>query len=135
MITPEILAAPGREDDHQAALFCWAAQQAQSNSRLHNLYSVPNGGKRDKSVARRMKRTGLRAGVPDVKLACTNTIFSGLYIELKLEKYKNRKNGGCSDEQLRWHERLRNENYSVKVCYGWLDAANAICEYLAIPVC
>lgn len=123
MVTPESLAKTS-EDSHQAAVFCWAALQAQRLPELHCLYAIPNGGKRDAREAAKLKTTGTRAGVPDICLPVPRGKYNNLYIELKVGKNKP------SPEQIKWHERLRANGNRVEVCYGWREAAETILSYL-----
>ena len=106
-VTPESLASSGTEDGNQAALFCWAALNTKAYPQLKNLFAIPNGGNRHIVEAIKFVGTGTRSGVPDVCLAYPiwqnefhpNPI-AGLFIEMKIEKYRNRKDGGCSKEVL-----------------------------------
>lgn len=47
------------------------------------VFAVPNGGKRNLFVARKMKAEGQKKGVPDVWLPVKKHTYSGLVIELK----------------------------------------------------
>lgn len=138
MITPEQLAKSGSEDAEQAALFQWAALQRSTELRL--MFSIPNGGKRDKITAARLKATGVKAGVPDVFLPVARGDFNGLFIELKRRaSYKPGKMGKTivdkaagvtSDKQDEWAEALTKEGFRVVVAFGWQDAAAALSAYL-----
>lgn len=140
MITPEQLAKSGTEHGEQSALFCWSAQNVHLYPQLKWLYAVPNGFFSDSGQKAKMKAEGLRDGVPDVVLPCVlyddnaeyaNTIkYAGLYIEMKREKYRNVKDGGCSAEQLEWLDYFNNAGYKAIVCYSWEEARDAILEYL-----
>lgn len=106
-----------------------------TDARCRLAHAIPNGGERSKAVAGRMKAEGARAGVPDIFLPVARTsrgytAAHGLYVEMKLEKYRNRKNGGRGDDQVRWHEMLANEGYEVVTCYNWLEAFLYIKGYL-----
>lgn len=138
-IQPEDLAATGTEDGNQAALFCWAALSVGKYPQLKWLYAVPNGGSRHMVEAIKMVGTGTRKGVPDVYLPCSQNgvnsvgvfvLYHGCYLELKIEKRRKEKNGGCSDEQLEWIDYLKSAGYYVAVCYGWEEASNALVSYL-----
>ena len=111
LVTPESLAASGSEDGHQMALFAWAALNTEQYPQLKNLFAIPNGGNRHIVEAIKFVGTGTRSGVPDTMLAWPIRshgvdVYHGLYIEMKIEKYRNRKNGGRSDEQISWGDRL-----------------------------
>ena len=142
VITPEMLAARGSEDGEQAALFCWAADNVGKYPQLKWLFAIPNGGSRHIAEATKMVATGLRGGVPDIFLPYPmqkrdyqgfaekfSYGYHGCFIELKIEKRRYQKNGGCSQEQLEWIIKLR-ENYYIEVCYGWQNAKNTLIAYL-----
>jgi len=93
---------------------------------LRLLYAVPNGGDRNKIVAAKMKREGVKPGVPDYCLPVARSGFHGLYIELKSLT------GYASAEQKNWIEDLRAEGYRAEVCRGWEQAWAVLREYLEI---
>lgn len=138
MITPEQLAASGTEDGNQMALFAWAALNTETYPQLKNLFAIPNGGNRHIVEAIKFVGTGTRSGVPDMMLAYSSAKFPhesdmwyhGLYIEMKKEMYRNRKNGGRSDEQIDWGNRLTAAGYCVKTCYNWIEAKDTLIAYL-----
>lgn len=130
LIHPQTIANAGTESAEQCAFFHWAAINSQTDPRLRLLFAVPNGGLRKKSTAERLKREGAKSGVPDIFFPVAIEPYHGLFIEMKLEKYRTRKNGGCSDNQLKWISNLRDQNYFCQICYSWLDAAELICKYL-----
>jgi hypothetical protein len=99
------------------------------------MYSVPNGGSRPIAEASKLVATGTRSGVPDLVLPiCAPSFYKvkypGCYIEMKKEMYRNRKNGGCSDEQVKYIAYLRSEGYYCAVCYSWEEARDMIVNYL-----
>jgi hypothetical protein len=147
MITPEDLATCGSESGHQKALFQWCALNIKQYPQLKWLYAVPNGFFSSSGQKAKMKAEGLKDGVPDICLPWPisklkskevvkdertyfNIWYHGLYIELKIEKRRNQKDGGCSKEQLEWLAYLEEVGYFVAVCYGWQDAKNVIVRYL-----
>lgn len=159
VITPEQLAASGTEDGHQSALFCYAQLRATgklSAGKWVNvtnnfgtdsyqqmkpaeplwalLYAIPNGGNRTAATGARMKATGTKPGFPDVGLPVARGGCSALFIEMKIEKYRNDKNGGCSDLQLEWHAALEAERNYVVICYSWQEAVKMIDWYLQLTM-
>ena len=145
VIQPEDLVT-GSEDGEQAALFCWSALNVGKYPMLKWLHAIPNGGSRHIAEATKMVAGGLRKGVLDIFgpwPLYTSTIpdqsnpegrgiiyKAGLYIELKIEKRRKEKNGGCSEEQIEWIDYLQQAGYYVKVCYGWEEARDTIVNYL-----
>ena len=125
VVKPEDLAASGTEDGHQAAFFCWCAL-----NNIDMIFSIPNGGSRNMVEAIKFVGTGTRSGVPDIFFAKPKGKYAGLFIELKIEKRRKEKHGGCSLEQLKWIDKLEKAGYAVKICYGWIEARDALMEYL-----
>ncbi len=115
------------ESQEQQALIQWSQYARQEYKELELLYHVPNGGRRDKREALSLKRQGVKAGVPDLVLPVGRGGYLGLYVELKVDKNKT------TDNQNIWIENLRNQNYRVQVCYGWLEAKKVIEDYLMQP--
>lgn len=115
------------ESQEQQALIQWSQYARQEYKELELLYHVPNGGRRDKREALSFKRQGVKAGVPDLVLPVGRGGYLGLYVELKVGKNKTTAN------QNIWIENLRNQNYRVQVCYGWLEAKKVIEDYLMQP--
>lgn len=92
---------------------------------LMRMYHVPNGGKRNKVEAAKLKRQGVKAGVPDICLPAPRYGYHGLYIELKRQH-----EGTVSEDQAEWIEYLAHEGYVAAVCHGWYEAAQLIMRYL-----
>ncbi len=91
-------------------------------------YAVPNGGKRNILEGSRLKRCGVRAGVPDLCIPIPHPPYHGLYIELK------RENGGTlSPYQTAWIEWLNAHGYCARVARGAEAAKKIICEYMGWP--
>jgi murein tripeptide amidase MpaA len=121
LFKPRPIATEGQE---QAALFKWRDYNAGAYPELELLHHIPNGGKRDIVTATHLKAQGVQAGVPDISLPVPRAGFHGLFIELKVGSNKP------SSKQQNWIDRLRNQGYCVEVCYGWVEAAAVIKDYL-----
>jgi hypothetical protein len=134
-IKPEQLAGD-TEHSQQVALFAWAADSVGTYPALAYMFAIPNGGLRDVRTATNLKAEGVKSGVPDIFLPFAiqydyeQAIYHGCFIEMKIEKYRNHKNGGCSEAQLDFIEWIANSNYYVKVCYGWEEARDTLINYL-----
>lgn len=133
MITPEQMAKSGLESGEQKAVMVWAAQNLKQYPQLKWLHAIPNANSH-KQVAE-----GCRAGISDIFLPFPNNcldgtgnfkLYSGLYIELKVEKRRNQKNGGCSEDQLEFIDYANKVGYKALVCYSWTEARDAILDYL-----
>jgi len=114
------------EHDEQVELFAWAEQAQAEHPELCMLFAIPNGGARHPAVAAQLKAEGVKAGVPDVFLACARGRWHGLFVELKRADRSNH----ATSAQRAWMEMLRRYGYSAIVCYGATDAINAIMGYL-----
>ena len=139
VITPEDLAKSGMEDGHQAALFCWAAANLARYPQLEWLHSIPNGGQRHIATATKMVATGSRGGVWDIFLPLPIQTewakqYAGLYIEMKKPEYQNRKNGGLSDDQIKFGGYAERVGYYCAVCYTWEEARDVLIKYMELKV-
>ena len=115
-----------RQPEHhdQVALFRWAGYQSKRLPELALMFAIPNGGKRNKATAGKLKAEGVKAGVPDICLPVANGKYHGLWIELKAGRNKP------TQPQVQWHMRLSQQGYRVAVCYSWEAARDVIEEYL-----
>lgn len=110
------------EHDEQAALFDWAAYQ--QTPELAMLFAIPNGGDRHILVAKKMRREGVKAGIPDIFLAVPREDYHGLFIEMKFDKNRPTKH------QIWWLKMLEVHGYKTAVCWNWEAATEVIEEYL-----
>ena len=118
------------EHDEQVALIQWSEYALPAHPELALLYAIPNGGKRSRAVAAKLKAEGVKAGVLDLCLPVPRGTFHGLYIEMK------RRHGGVlSADQTYWRDQLSAQGYQTYVCKGWESARDAIIQYLALPDC
>jgi hypothetical protein len=114
------------EYQEQYALFEWIALMEPQIPALKNIFAVPNGEYRHIATAVRLKKSGVKAGVPDILLAYPSSAHHGLFIELKAGK--NRTTPAQND----WISRLQQAGYMCVVCYGWEEAKREILEYLEV---
>lgn len=115
----------GRE---QVALMRWLELQHPAAFKV--THNVPNGGRRDKVTAAKLKGQGVKAGVPDLKIARARGGYFGLYIEFKATPPHN---AAVSITQREWLGRLVAEGYQAVVCKGMSEAMATINSYLAWP--
>jgi len=127
-MTFRLTARRALEHEEQAAIFAWARIEARRDPRLELLHAIPNGmAVSSIAEASRAKRTGRKAGVPDMCLPVPAKGFHGLYLELK------RTGGTPCDvrpEQSWWLAQLGLQGYCVSVAYGWEEAVGFIKQYL-----
>lgn len=122
---------PGRrsqpEHVEQSLLLQWAEVASSRTPELGLLFAIPNGGHRDIRTAVKLKREGVKRGVPDLMLPVPRGPHHGLFLEMKAGPTSR-----VQHEQLVWHTALRAQGYAVRVAYGWESAKVAIENYLAL---
>lgn len=116
---------PPTESQEQIALFEWVEYAMARYPELKLLFHVPNGELRNKVVAARLKKEGVRSGVPDLVLPVARGGYHGLYIEMKRIRH-----GKVSKDQREWLDALNEQNYCAIVCKGADEAQEAIVRYL-----
>lgn len=89
------------------------------------IFHIPNEGKRTKKNGARLKREGLKKGIPDLCMPVPRMGFHGLYIELKKDSTKK-----ASKEQQEWLFKLEQQGYATSLCYGANEAINLITAYM-----
>jgi hypothetical protein len=101
---------------------------------LELIFAIPNGGKRDKVIAAKLKAEGAKAGIPDLFLPVgalsevdkeTIKVFHGLYIEIKADPKDK-----LSDAQKWWKPRLEAQGYCYYVARDLQDTLDYILAYL-----
>ena len=112
------------EADEQALVIEWAKWNESKYPELKLLYHIPNGGKRDARTGAMMKRIGVKAGVPDLHLPVARGPYHSLYIEMKTDKGKARK------DQDEWIQALKDQGNMAVVCHGAEEAIATIKVYL-----
>lgn len=84
------------------------------------IHSIPNGGKRGKQTAHKMKLEGLVPGIPDTFIPAWN-----LWVEMKRQK-----GGGLSTEQKEIIPYLESVGHTVIVAKGCDDAMRQVRAFL-----
>ena len=123
----QVVLAGESEELHQFYLFDFIRANESQFPELKRIYHVPNGGKRSITVARKMKRAGVRPGIFDVSCDTARNGFRGLRFELKFGRNK------LTDEQEDWLAYYEAEGYQTGVFYTWVEAALAIIDYFDLP--
>lgn len=100
------------EEDLQRACVEWAELASGRHPLLRRLIHVPNGGKRSKGEAGKMKAMGVKKGVPDLLLPLPSGIYPGLAIELKAP------GGKTTIEQDEWLADFSRAGWLTGVCYS-----------------
>ena len=84
---------------------------------------VPNGGARHPATGAKMKKQGVKPGVPDVLIFDHVGICNGVAIELKRQK-----GGKLRETQVEWLDKLDARGWYTTVCHGadeaidWLES-------------
>ena len=98
------------------------------------IFSIPNGfhvvGANPEAVAKavnKLKKEGLRTGVPDLFIPVPRGAYHGLFVEMK-----RKKGGTVSPEQKDWIKRLTDQGYLAVVCHGAIDAENVFNRYIKL---
>lgn len=112
------------ESTEQQALFSWAALQQGKYPCLGMMFHIPNERKCSAATGARLKREGVKAGIPDIFLPHACGGYHGLFIELKAGK------GRPSKAQLEKIEALTQAGYMARWCVGWEAAARLVLEYV-----
>lgn len=125
------------ESEVQIAVMDWAAIAQAKYPELRGLQASANGGSRSFRIdsqgrryspeGRRLRREGVKKGVPDLFLPAPRQGSHGLYIELKTAT------GRVSVEQLEMMQFLDGQGYTVKLCRGAESAIQEIEHHLQLP--
>lgn len=99
------------------------------------LFAIPNGGKRHLVTAMKLKKQGVKPGIPDLFLAYPTNKFHGLFIELKRRAQTkaeggSRSKGSLTVDQMIMIKQLNHVGYMATVAYGADEAWKIITEYL-----
>ena len=112
------------ERAHQVALIKWVRTVRDIYPVLKLLYAVPNGGKRNLRVARKLKAEGVLVGVADLCLPAARRGYHGLYLEMKSEE------GVATEEQKEFLRGVSGEGYCAVIAQGVDEARFALEWYL-----
>lgn len=93
------------EHEEQVRSVCWI----ETIYPEHKIFAVPNGGKRNRITAMKLKAEGVRSGVPDLFIP---SLF--LFIEMKKPE-----GGKVSDNQKIWIEYLNQVGFKAFVANGF----------------
>ena len=113
------------EEQEQIAVIEWAMLMEKQAPELALLYHCPNGADRHPAVAAKLKKQGVKPGVPDLFLPVARGTAHGLYIEMKRQK-----GGRVSEDQKAWMEALTQQGYACVVAHGAEEACDVIWHYL-----
>lgn len=115
-----------RPDDEEHRIQCACVQwfKMQYPQLAHNLFAVPNGGRRDKVTASKLKAEGVLAGVSDLILLKANQYHHALLIEMKTPT------GHQAQTQRRWQRLIEADGYKYIVCRSLEQFITTVNDYL-----
>lgn len=114
-----------RDLEHKLQSACVRWYRLQYPKMRHNLFSVPNGGKRDAATAAKLKDEGALAGVADLILLKSNRFYGALLIEMKTPE------GRQSESQKDWQQKITNDGYKYVVVRSFEDFQREVRQYLS----
>lgn len=121
------------EDAQQKNLIEWCQHYKVPVPELGKLsewiFHIPNGGKRNKVVAAKLKAIGTKAGVSDLFIPIPFNGYAGLWIEMKDVHVPGKRKPETQKSQREWLEKMLRVGYHGQVAYGWLQARNIILDY------
>lgn len=121
------------EDATCIALMRWAAHKRLPEwdtflpgERLSDyMIHIPNGGRRNKREAGRLKKMGVKPGVSDYMIPIACGMYHGMWLEIK------RKDGRVSPAQKDWMEKMARQRRYVAVAYSLQEAIDKIEHYFS----
>lgn len=112
------------EDDLQISCFQWIELIRPAHPILEWIIHVPNGGKRPRGAAGKLKAMGVKPGVLDVLLPLPFNGWSGLAIEMKVGSNKT------TEQQDDWLQVFEASGYYTAVCYTLEDFMSHVDRFL-----
>lgn len=115
------------EEIEQADFFEQAHWEQKRYPDIQMAFHVPNGGHRSWKTAKKLKKQGVKSGVPDIVVPIVTTLYPGLYIEMKAE------DGTMEPQQQYYAAFLAQQGYLVAVAWDWESAWALATWYHDLP--
>lgn len=112
------------DEEHRIQCECVRAFRYKYPKLRHNLFSVPNGGRRDKVTGAKLKAEGALAGVSDLIFLKSNRLYGALLIEMKTPK------GRQQESQKEWERLISADGYKYVICHSVGEFMQEIEDYL-----
>lgn len=112
------------DEEHRIQSACVRAFRYKYPKLRHNLFAVPNGGRRDKATGAKLKAEGVLAGVSDLIFLKSNRFYGALLIEMKTPK------GTQQETQKEWERKITADGYKYVVCRSVSEFLQEIEDYL-----
>lgn len=112
------------DEEHRIQSACVRAFRYKYPQFRHNLFAVPNGGRRDKVTGAKLKAEGALAGVSDLIFLKSNRFYGALLIEMKIPK------GRQQESQKEWERLISADGYKYVICHSASEFMQEIEDYL-----
>lgn len=112
------------DEEHRIQSACVRAFRYKYPQLRHNLFAVPNGGRRDKVTGAKLKAEGALAGVADLILLKSNGKYGALLIEMKTPT------GRQQESQKEWERLISADGYKYVICHSVSEFMQEIEDYL-----
>jgi hypothetical protein len=112
------------EHDIQKAVIERVDAKKLVDDRYKWLFAIPNGGKRNIRVAKKLKAEGVRSGVSDLMIPLPVNGFHGAFIEVKTLK------GTTSPNQKEFLKVMESRGYFTRVTKGLDETWDVIEKYI-----
>lgn len=112
------------DEEHRIQCECIRAFRYKYPKLRHNLFAIPNGGRRDKVTGAKLKAEGTLAGVSDLIFLKSNRFYGALLIEMKTPK------GRQQETQKDWERKITADGYKYVVCRSVSEFMDEIEDYL-----
>lgn len=116
-----------QDEEHRIQASCVRWFRMKHPKMTHNLFAVPNGGRRDARTGARLKAEGVLPGVADLILLKSNRYYGALLIEMKTPE----KGSGQSVSQHWWQGEITKDGYKYVVCRSLDDFIREVDTYLS----
>lgn len=111
---------------HQQKFFEWIEWVGIKHTpELKYCFHIPNGEKRHISVGVKLKKMGVKKGVPDVFIPLARHDFNGLFIEFKKDESSK-----LSPHQKEYFEYLETQNFLCAVAQNGEHAIDILKRYI-----
>lgn len=112
------------DEEHRIQSACVRAFRYRYPKLRHNLFSVPNGGRRDIVTGTKLKAEGVLPGVSDLIFLKSNRFYGALLLEMKTPK------GRQQETQKEWERKITADGYKYVVCRSVSEFMQEIEDYL-----
>lgn len=114
------------EHEEQVVFMQWCSLQEKKYPELQLMFAIPNGGQRSATTAAKLKKEGVKAGIPDLHLPVAKGTYNSLFIEMKVGKNRPTKH------QETMMQLLEDAGNRCVVCYGAKEAIQETLNYLRL---